>query len=109
MIYVSSTACVHVGVTVSRVFVLLLSHEIVFNVHHELSEDIAKMSIELLEFWQPKFVLEVRRADQQHYTFSRLIVYSFCTGLQRSLKFNDQAEVRLFTDCNFLFSKYIRF
>ena len=67
--------------------------------HHELSEDIAKMSIESLQFWLPKFVLEVRRADQQHYPPDSL--YSICTGLQRSLKFNDRAEVRLFSDCMF--------
>ena len=67
--------------------------------HHELSEDIAKMSIESFQFWLPKFVLEVRRADQLHYPPDSL--YSICTGLQRSLKFNDRAEVRLFSDCKF--------
>ena len=67
--------------------------------NHGLSEDIAKMSITSLQFWLPKFVLEVRRADQQHYPPDSL--YSLCTGLQRSLKFNDRAEVRLFSDCKF--------
>ena len=32
-------------------------------VHHDLSEDVSKMSIESLQFWLPKFVLEVRRTD----------------------------------------------
>ena len=34
-------------------------------VHHDLSEDVTKMSMESLQFWLPKFVLEVRRTDQQ--------------------------------------------
>ena len=67
--------------------------------HHELKEDVSKMSMESLRFWLPKFVLEVRHVDQQHYPPDSL--YSICTGLQRSLKFNDQADVQLFSDSKF--------
>ena len=57
--------------------------------HPKLGEDIPKMSI---DFWLPKFV---RHADQQHYRPDSL--YSICTGLQRSLKCNDRAEVQFFS------------
>ena len=36
-------------------------------VHHECTEDIAKMSVESLQFGLPKFVLKARHATQQHY------------------------------------------
>ena len=51
---------------------------------HELLEDFTKMNVKSLQFWLPKFVLEVRRADQQHYPPDSL--YAICAGLQRGLK-----------------------
>lgn len=57
------------------------------------------MSIESLQFWLPKFVLEVRRKDSEHYPPDSL--YGICAGLQRSLKFCDRADVKLFSDSKF--------
>ena len=67
--------------------------------NHELSEDITSMSIKSLQFWLPKFVLEVRRQDKQHYPLDSLS--NICSGLQRSLKFCDCADVKLLTDSKF--------
>ena len=66
---------------------------------YELSEDITSMSVRSLQFWLPKFVLEVRRKDKQNYPPDSL--YSICSGLQRSLKFCDCADVKLLTDSKF--------
>ena len=68
----------------------------------ELLEDITKMNVKSLQFWLPKFVLEVRHADQQHYPPDSL--YGICAGLQRGLKFQDRADVQIFVD-----AKYSRF
>ena len=67
--------------------------------NHELSEDIASMSIKALQFWLPKFVLEVRRQDKHHYPPDSL--YSICSSLQRSFKFSDRADIKLLTDSKF--------
>ena len=48
--------------------------------YHECTEDIAKMNVESLQFWLPKFVLEARCATQQNYPPDSLC--SICTGLQ---------------------------
>ena len=53
----------------------------------------------LCGYWLPKFVLEARRADGKHYPPDSL--YAICAGLQRSLKFNDRADIKLFSDAKF--------
>ena len=53
--------------------------------NNELSEDITCMSMKALQFWLPKFVLEVRRQDKQNYPPDSL--YNICASLQ---KFNDR-------------------
>ena len=63
---------------------------------HELSSDFSQMSVSSMKFWLPRFVLEVRRADQKHYPPDSL--YSICSGLQRALKFADRADVKLLSD-----------
>ena len=47
----------------------------------------------------PKFVLEVRRTDNNNYPPNSL--YSICVALQRSLKFNDRADVQIVSDAKF--------
>ena len=57
------------------------------------------MTVASLQFWLPKLDLEVRRSDHEHYPPDSL--YAICAGLQRSLKFNDRAEVQIFSDAKF--------
>ena len=66
---------------------------------HRLSEDITSMCIDSLQYWLPKFVLEARRQDKDCYPPESL--YSICSGLQRSLKCCDRADVKLFSDSRF--------
>ena len=55
--------------------------------NYDLREDFTSMSIESLQYWLPKFVLEVRRQDKEYYPPDSL--YGICSGLQRCLKFCD--------------------
>ena len=66
---------------------------------YELTENFLKMPVPSLQFWLPKFVLEVRRTDNNNYPPDSL--YSICAALQRSLKFNDCADVQIFSDAKF--------
>ena len=70
---------------------------------HELFAEFVKMPVESLKYWLPKFVLEARRADGEHYLPDTL--YAICSGLQRALKFNDREDVLLFNDANFSCSR----
>ena len=54
------------------------------------------MTVASLQFWLPKLVIEVRRSDRKHYPPDSL--YAICAGL---LKFNDRADVQIFSDAKF--------
>ncbi len=49
------------------------------------------MPVESMKFWLCKFVLELRRADGEYYPPDTL--YSICSGLNRSLRFSDRADM----------------
>ncbi len=63
---------------------------------HELCEVFTTMSVSAMQFWLPKFVLKVRRAEKVPYPPDFL--YAIRCGLQRSLKFDDREEVQWFKD-----------
>ena len=64
---------------------------------HVLLEDFVKMTVASLQFWLPKLVIEVRRSDRKHYPPDSL--YAICAGL---LKFNDRADVQIFSNSHVL-------
>ena len=49
-----------------------------------LDPDIVKMEISAVSFWLQWFVLEVRKANKEHYCPDSL--YHLCCGLQRALR-----------------------
>jgi hypothetical protein len=63
-----------------------------------LLSDISKMSDESIAFWLQRFVLEVRRADGEHYCPDSL--YQLCCGLQRALR-NADHDVNCFEQFTF--------
>ncbi len=66
---------------------------------HELCEVFTTTSVSAMQFWLPKFIPELRRAEKVPYPPDSL--YAICCGLQRSLKFDDRAEVQWFKDNGF--------
>ena len=66
---------------------------------YALEENFEKMAVESITFWLPKFVIEVRRADGNHYPPNS--IYSLCCALQRSLKAKDAVDFNIFSDVRF--------
>ena len=64
-----------------------------------LKEDLDKMSVEEMNYWLMRFVLEVRRQDGKDYPPNSL--YQICCGLMRILKFRNRANVNFFNDAVF--------
>ena len=58
----------------------IASEESTFN----LDPDIERMEISAVSFWLQRFVLEVRKANKEHYCPDSL--YQLCCGLQRALR-----------------------
>ena len=58
------------------------------------------MHIKSIIFWLPKFVLEVHKRDGASYPPDSL--YPICTGLNRSLKGVDRADINIFSDPQFI-------
>ena len=63
---------------------------------HELLPGFCAMPVGSMNFWLCKFVLEVRRADGEYYPPDTL--YAICSGLNRSLKFFDRADINLLSN-----------
>ena len=53
-----------------------------------------------MKFWLPKFVLEIRRRDGAPHPPDTL--YAIYTGLNRSLKSADRADINISTDRHFI-------
>ena len=66
---------------------------------HELLPEFCAMSVDSMKFWLCKFVLELRRADGEYYPPDTL--YIICSGLNRSLKFCDRANINLLSNPEF--------
>ena len=66
---------------------------------HALLPDFCAMPVESMKFWLCKFVLELRRADGECYPPDSL--YAICSGLNRSLKFSDRADINLLSNLGF--------
>ena len=63
---------------------------------HSLKQNISQMTVEEIGFWLPKFAVEIRKENGQHYHQTRL-----CCGLQRELHLKDRADINVFTDAAF--------
>lgn len=66
---------------------------------YELLKDFSAMCVESMKCRLCKFVFEVRRVDGENYPPDSF--YSICSGLNRSLKFSDSAEINLLSDPGF--------
>ena len=66
---------------------------------HSLKRNISQMTVEEIRFWLPRFVVEVRKENGQHYPPNSL--YGLCCGLQRELRLKDRADINVFTDAAF--------
>ena len=64
------------------------------------STDFGALTVEEMQFWLCRFVLEVRKVDGEHYCPSTL--YQLCCGLLRHLRNNcNQVDVNIFEDREF--------
>ena len=65
----------------------------------KLDANFASMSIEAMNYWLSKFILEVRSSNSKEYSPDSL--YQLCCGLHRSLKDNNRNEINIFADNEF--------
>ena len=63
-----------------------------------LDPDIERMEISAVSFWLQRFVLEVRKANKEHYCPDSL--YQLCCGLQRALR-NTGKDINFFDQFQF--------
>ena len=63
-----------------------------------LDPDIVKMEISAVSFWLQRFVLEVRKANKEHYCPDSL--YHLCYGLQCALR-NAGKDINFFDQFQF--------
>ena len=66
--------------------------------NHALVEQFTDLPLESIQFWLPKFIVEVKKSNGENYPAESL--YGLCCGLQRSLRENDRV-INIFSDDGF--------